>query len=152
MEIVRANKPLISKVCMMYARDQEHFKDLYQEVMATMWQGMHSFGGSSKISTWIYRVALNTCITYFRRHGRADASLSLSDVAEMADCSHERASMLKQMYDLISQLDSMDKGIIMMWLDSRSYEEIAEVTGLTKANVASRLHRIRQRLVRKSNE
>lgn len=72
--------------------------------------------------------------------------------ADMSDCSQERASLLKQMYDLISQLDSMDKGIIMMWLDSSSYDEISEVTGLSKSNVASRLHRIRQRLVKKSNE
>lgn len=152
MEIVSVNRQLISKVCMMYARDREHFKDLYQEVMATLWQGMDSFSGASKISTWIYRVALNTCVTYHRKHGRAEATLSLSDVADMSDCSQERASLLKQMYDLISQLDSMDKGIIMMWLDSSSYDEISEVTGLSKSNVASRLHRIRQRLVKKSNE
>lgn len=87
MEIIDANKQLISKVCLMYARDHEHFKDLYQEVMATLWQGMKSFSGESKISTWIYRVALNTCVTYYRRHNRADSAMSISEVAEIADCS-----------------------------------------------------------------
>ena len=152
LEIVDANKHLISKMCLMYARDHEHFKDLYQEVMATLWQGIRSFNGVSKISTWIYRVALNTCVTYHRRHSRADSAMSISDVAEIADCSQEHASLLRQMYALISQLDPVDKGIIMMWLDSSSYDEIADVTGLSRANVASRIYRIRQRLVKKSNE
>lgn len=152
MEIIDANKQLISKVCLMYARDHEHFKDLYQEVMATLWQGMKSFSGESKISTWIYRVALNTCVTYYRRHNRADSAMSISEVAEIADCSQEHASLLRQMYALISQLEPVDKGIIMMWLDSSSYDDIADVTGLTRANVASRIHRIRQRLIKKSNE
>lgn len=152
MEIIDANKQLISKVCLMYARDHEHFKDLYQEVMATLWQGMKSFSGESKISTWIYRVALNNCVTYYRRHNRADSAMSISEVAEIADCSQEHASLLRQMYALISQLERVDKGIIMMWLDSSSYDDIADVTGLTRANVASRIHRIRQRLIKKSNE
>ncbi len=152
LEIVNANKQLISKVCLMYSRDTEHFKDLYQKVMANLWQGVDSYSGQAKISTWIYRVALNTCVTFYRKHGRADSSASLDSVADIADCSQEHAYLLRQMYVLISQLDPMDKGIILMWLDSRPYEEIAEVTGLSRANVASRIHRIRQRLVKKSNE
>lgn len=152
MELIRAHKPLISKVCLMYARDSEHFKDLYQEVMVNLWQGMESFAGQSKLSTWIYRVSLNTCVSFHRRHGKADAGVSLDSIADITDCSQEHAYLLRQMYALISQLDAMDKAIILMWLDSRPYEEIAEVTGLTRANVASRIHRIRQRLIKKSNE
>ncbi|MDE6572234.1 MAG: sigma-70 family RNA polymerase sigma factor, partial [Duncaniella sp.] len=68
MAILDDNRRLIYKVCYMYADDSEHFNDLYQEVLANIWQGLDSFRGDSRQSTWIYRVAINTCVTYYRRN------------------------------------------------------------------------------------
>lgn len=132
----------------MYATDNDHFKDLYQEVLASLWQGLDSFRGDSKMSTWIYRTAINTCVTFFRRHkSHSQENMSLDVVADMVGDDSSKQEMLREMYRLISRLNKMDKALILMWLDERSYDEIAEVTGLTRNNVATRLRRIKQRLV-----
>ncbi len=151
-DAISAHNGLIYKVCYMYAEDGEHLKDLYQEVMANLWQGIAGFDGKSKLSTWIYRVALNTCISYMRRNSRYKAHEELSESAmAIVDDSHEHADMLRTMYDMIAQLGKIDKAIIMLWLDEYSYDEIAALTGMTRNNIASRIHRIKQRLIN-SNE
>lgn len=148
MAIVDDNRQLICRVCYMYANDDDHFKDLYQEVLASIWQGMESFRGDSKMSTWIYRTAINTCVTFYRRHKSHSAeTVPLEAVTDLAGEDSSRQEMLREMYRMISCLNKMDKALILMWLDERSYEEIAEVTGLTRNNVATKLRRIKQRLV-----
>lgn len=144
---------LIYKVCYMYAEDGDHLQDLRQEVAANLWSGFDSYSGKSKISTWIYRVALNTCITYFRRHGKHSANSRLDDSAyAIAADDDERAERLRYMYSLIGRLGKIDKAIVMLWLDEHSYDEISSVVGMSRANVASRLHRIRQRLAASAQE
>lgn len=148
MAVVNDNRQMIYKVCYMYATDNDHFKDLYQEVLASLWQGLDSFRGDSKMSTWIYRTAINTCVTFFRKHKSHGAdTVTLEAVADIPGDDNSRSDMLKEMYRLISGLNKMDKALILMWLDERSYDEIAEVTGLSRNNVATRLRRIKQRLV-----
>ena len=143
---IEENSGLIYKVCYMYAEDSEHLKDLYQEVVANLWQGYSGFKGDAKISTWIYRIALNTCVSYIRRKSRQGSQVPLDDMsAGIIDESHERAMCLKMMYEMISTLGRIDKAIIMLWLDEYSYEEIAHLTGISRNNVASRIHRIKQR-------
>ena len=153
MKVVNDSRQLICKVCYMYATDRDHFQDLYQEVLANIWVGLDSFRGKAAISTWLYRTAINTCVTFFRRHNtHATSMTSLDFAADLeADDGSLRAEQLREMYSLISGLDKLDKAIILMWLDERSYDEIAEVTGFSRNNVATRLHRIKQRLARQSN-
>lgn len=148
-EILNQYDAHIYKVCYMYAEDAEHLHDLYQEVAANIWTGLDGFAGRSKVSTWVYRIALNTCITYFRRHGKHLSAERLGDDAyNLADDTSdaERAANLARMYQLIGRLGKVDKAIIMLWLDEHSYEEIASIVGITRQNVASRLFRIRNRL------
>jgi len=153
LEIVEKNRQLISKVCYMYATDGEHFNDLHQEVMANLWQGIGKFRGDSKISTWIYRICLNTCVTYFRRHNRYDGlRVPLDGVIEIPGDDGTRLAQLHEMYRLISTLQPMEKALILMWLDERPYDEIAEVTGMSRNNVATRLRRIKQKLIKKGQE
>lgn len=153
LEVVEENRQLISKVCYMYATDGEHFNDLMQEVMANLWQGLRKFRGDSRISTWIYRMCINTCVTYFRRHRRhSDACVPLDGIVEIAGDDGTRLAQLREMYRLIATLEPMEKALILMWLDERPYEEIAEVTGLSRNNVATRLRRIKQKLVKKGQE
>lgn len=147
LQTVNANSGLIYKVCYMYAEDSDHLNDLYQEVMANLWQGFPGFKGDSRISTWIYRIAINTCVSYIRRNGRHVGHLSIDDLSlGVIDDSHERAAQLKMMYEMISRLGRIDKAVIMLWLDEYSYDEIASLTGISRNNVASRIHRIKQRL------
>lgn len=146
LEAVNANSGLIYKVCYMYAEDPDHLKDLYQEVMVNLWQGFSGFRGDARLSTWIYRIALNTCVSYIRRHGRGGHEPLDESTVGIIDESHERAAQLKMMYEMISALGRIDKAIIMLWLDEYSYDEIASLTGVSRNNVASRIHRIKQRL------
>lgn len=154
--MVETHKGVITKVCYMYARDPQHFEDLYQETLINLWQARDGFRGDSAVATWIYRVCINTCISCFRRWHRHQSALSISnpemmELADRATNDHEHAMMLKEMYTLINRLPAIDKAIILMWLDEKSYAEISEVTGLQRGAVAARLHRCKQRLMKMSD-
>lgn len=147
LKILRNYDALIYKVCYMYAEDRDHLEDLHQEVAANVWSGLDGFNSMAKVSTWVYRIALNTCITYFRRHGKHSSVSRLDETAYgLIDESAERQAQLRMMYELIGRLGKIDKAIVMLWLDEHSYDEISEITGLSRSNVASRLYRIKQRL------
>ena len=75
--IIESNRQVIYKVCYMYAADDDHFKDLYQEVLINLWRGIDRFRGDAQLSTWIYRTSINTCVTYYRRNHKHDEALSL---------------------------------------------------------------------------
>ncbi len=153
LRIVDEHSQLISKICYMYAEDTDHFNDLYQETLANLWQGMDSFRGDSRISTWIYRMTINSCVTFYRRHRRHSAdTVPLDSLMGVAGDDGVRLNNLKEMYRLISTLDRVEKAIILMWLDERTYDEIAEVTGMARNTVATRLRRIKQKLARRANE
>ncbi len=148
LKIVSDNRRIIYKVCYMYATDREHFNDLYQEILANLWEGLESFRAESAMSTWLYRTAMNTCITFYRRHNRHSSEMTPLEMAgELEADDGEHYAQLKEMYRLISELNKVDKAIILMWLDERSYDEIAEVTGFTRSNVATKLNRIKQKLI-----
>lgn len=144
--------PLISKICYMYSTDSEHFKDLYQESLINIWQGMDSFRGDARISSWIYRITLNTCVSHYRRNRRYSGALPLDAVIDVPDDDDSRVEDVRMLYSLISRLDKLDKAIVMLWLDEKSYDEISEITGLSKSNVGVRLSRIRQRLAQMNRD
>ena len=151
-DIIETNRPLISRICFMYAQDDDHFNDLYQEVLINLWQGIEHFEGRSKVSTWIYRTCINTCISCHRRSRRhTDGRNSLDAILELPADDTNTPAHLKQMYDMIAMLNDFDKGLIMMWLDELSYDEISAITGLNRNNVASRLRRIKLKLIRQAN-
>lgn len=147
-EILDRHSGLIYKVCRGYAADSDHLKDLYQEVLANVWEGLDTFANRCQLTTWLYRVAVNTCITDFRHSGRRSAmQVSIDEInLELPDVPDERLRKVRLMYRLISTLDRADRALLMMWLDGQSYDEIAAVTGISRNNVASKLHRIRLRL------
>lgn len=135
----------------MYATDGEHFKDLYQESLINLWQGLGKYRGDASVSTWIYRVVLNTCVSYYRRNKNYFNAVPLDAVAELPSADDGRNDDLKMLYGLISRLGKLDKALILLWLDEKSYDEIAAITGLTKSNVAVRLNRIKKRLTEMNN-
>ena len=150
--IIENNRQVIYKVCYMYAADDDHFKDLYQEVLINLWRGIDRFRGDAQLSTWIYRTSINTCVTYYRRNHKHDEALSLEGVSVVDNDDGTRLQQIKEMYRLISRLDRMEKAIILLWLDEKSYDEISEITGLSRNNVASRLRRIKIKLQHFSEE
>lgn len=149
--ILSEYSPMVDKICYMYGNDEEQRKDLYQECMANVWQGLRSYRGDSRISTWLYRACINTCITCYRRNRHSDDMVSIDNAGQLAADDRSRPDELKELYRLISALSPVDRGIIMMWLDEKSYDEISDVTGMPRNTVASRIRRIKSRLVEMSN-
>jgi RNA polymerase sigma-70 factor (ECF subfamily) len=146
---------LIAKVCYVYSSPIATMDDLYQEVAANIWTGLDRFRGESKISTWIYRTAINTCITCMRRNRNhslqtgIDAAMLVADDGAEAE---ERMAQYRMLHNMIAALQPMEKAIVTMWLDDKPYAEIADVTGLSVANVATRLHRIKEKLAKNAEK
>lgn len=155
-QIISDHHDLLAKVCYLYSGPDTPFDDLYQEVLANIWEGMDSFRGDAKLSTWLYRAAINTCITWYRRNSRHSANrISLEQmVAEPAAPPESSAfvGQLRALHAMISRLLPLEKAIITMWLDEKPYDEIAAVTGLSRNNVAVKVHRIKDKLSKMANE
>ena len=144
---------IISKICYYFSSDAEEFKDLRQEVLYNIWRGWDKFRNDSKISTWIYRVSFNTCVSFQRKEKKTKETISIDEVVEME--AEQDASLLEKyntMHLLIRKLGYQDRAMILMWLDDKSYEEIAELMGMNRNTVAVRLKRIKDKLSRMAKE
>lgn len=156
--ITEQYKDVVAKVCWLYVSAYASFDDLYQEVLINLWQGLDSFRGDARISTWIYRTAINTCITWHRRNARHSASsgvLSLDDlIIEPADNAEGAVKLeeYRELYSLISRLGPIDKAIVTLWLDEKSYDEIAFIMGISPGNVAVKMFRIKEKLSKMAHE
>lgn len=146
--ITKQYNALIAKICLSFSLCREDFEDLRQDVFLNIWKGLRDFRDESAVSTWIYRVALNSCVTFMRKSRQRDEVSMHELVNELYDTSSpEDVERYRLMYRLIERLKPLDRSVVMMWLDGRSYEEIAAVVGVTRDSVASRLRRSRDRLV-----
>ncbi len=146
-DILNNHRGLIYKVCHLYCDDPEDRKDLFQEIVLQVWKSLESFRQESTIGTWMYRIALNTAITHFRKEKRLGGKVSLTgiDIPDLND-SNEKEDQLKELFKAIENLDRIDKSIILLYLEEKNYEEISEITGLTRTNVGVRLNRIKIKL------
>ncbi len=128
----------------MFSKDTDEVNDLYQEILMNLWRGFGSFEGKSDIRTWIYRVALNTCISIDRKKKRKPVRLNMDiDLYEDTDTDTRQVRML---YNRISRLGPFDRAIILLWLDNIPYEEIGEIVGISAKYVSVRLLRIKEEL------
>lgn len=143
--------PIVAKVCYFYSTDVDDFNDLRQEVLINLWQGFERFRGEADISTWIYRVSLNSCVSYFRRHKKNYVTQPIDFVPDIMADDIDRRRLIADMYSLINCLDKEEKALILLWLDGYAYEAIADVVGIPRNTVASRLHRIKEKIVKISN-
>ncbi|MCH3969109.1 MAG: sigma-70 family RNA polymerase sigma factor [Prevotella sp.] len=143
-QIVKENKSTIYTVCYMFAKDSDDVNDLFQEVLVNLWKVFDSFMGHSNIRTWIYRIALNTCISLNRKKRLKTIPLSL-DVNLFED-KDEETRQVKLLHDRINRLELFDRAIVLLWLENISYDEIGAIVGISTHNVASRLFRIKEKL------
>ena len=146
-EILNLHRGLIYKVCNLYCSDPEDRKDLFQEIVLQVWKSLGSFRQQSSLTTWMYRIALNTAITHLRKEKRSpmqvsSTSIDIPDVAEDGG----KEEMLTELFIAIERLDKIDKSIVLLYLEKKSHEEISEITGLTRSNVAVRFSRIKSKL------
>ena len=150
---IKMYERVIYKVCYLYTSPNASLNDLYQEVVLNIWTAFPKFRNECKISTWIYRIALNTCISFIRKEKRLPEFVTLNtDVYGLVDEKDPLHEMLKKLYSLINQLGQLDKSIILLYLEEKNYEEIAEITGLTITNVATKLSRIKDKLKKMNKE
>ena len=150
-ETVKSHDAMIRRICLGYAANPQDLEDLYQDVLVNIWRGLRSFRSESSIRTWVYRIALNTCVSTLRARSNRPSQSSLEDVILVADDSVEKRESIKDLYECIATLNPIDKAIMMMWLDEYSYDEIAETIGLKRNNIAIRLHRAKEKLKEKFN-
>lgn len=145
-EIIRTHDPMIRRICFGYARTAEELEDLHQDALVCIWQGLPKFRGASALKTWVYRVTLNSCVSVVRSRKKEINSDSLEQMIDVADDSQESRQRIRELHECIGTLNPIDKAIVMLWLDEYSYDEIAEMTGLKRNNVATRLHRAKAKL------
>jgi RNA polymerase sigma-70 factor (ECF subfamily) len=147
--LINEHQGLIHKVCIMYESDRDIRNDLFQEIVLQLWKSFPTFRGEAKITTWMYRIALNTAISGYRKQSRNVKTEDLHEVhfniSEYynGDGAEENALRLQW---AIKQLSEIERAMIMMALEEISYDEIAETIGITQNNVRVRMNRIREKL------
>lgn len=146
---VADNDAMIRRICLGYAHTAQDLEDLYQDVLVNIWRGLPSFRCDSSVKTWVYRIALNTCVSTLRIRSKQPQQASIDEVILVPDNSQEKKEAVMDLYECISTLSPLDKAIVMMWLDEYSYDEIADTVGLKRNNVATRLHRAKEKLKEK---
>jgi RNA polymerase sigma-70 factor (ECF subfamily) len=144
--LVREHKSTIYTVCYMFSKDEDEVQDLFQETLINMWKGMGGFREESKIDTWIYRVALNTCLTQERKKKREVKKVPLNMDVNFFEDNDANAKQARILHQRISQLAYVDRALVMLWLDGMSYDEIGAVVGISAQNVAVKLFRIKEQL------
>jgi len=146
--IIRENEGVIFKITTIYTQNGQDQKDLYQEIVYQLWKSVDSFRNESKISTWMYRIALNTAIGQLKKSKKHSNTTGIDQVVLKQTENYDTAfeNRLKMVYKHIHQLNILEKGLILLLLEGKKYEEIAEITGLSETNVGTRISRIKQKL------
>lgn len=148
-KLVKEHKSTIYSVCYMFSNDPDEVNDLFQESLINVWQGLSAFKGKSSPKTWIWRITLNTCISWERKKKLKTVPLSMEiNLFEDKDVNTKQVNMLKQRIGL---LRPFDRAIVLLWLENMSYEEIAAIVGITIKQVSVRLFRIKEQLKQQPN-
>lgn len=147
--LINEHQALIHKVCIMYESDREARNDLFQEIVLQLWRSFATFRGESKITTWMYRIALNTAISGYRKRIRKVITEDLDEIHLNIGDLHQgdpNEENIQRLQVAIRRLSDIERAMVMMALDEVPYEEIAETIGITQNNVRVRMNRIREKL------
>jgi len=149
-ELLKENKGIIYKICNSYCTDKKDRDDLAQEIIYNLWKSFGNYNHDLKFSTWMYRVALNVAISFYRQEKKFKSHDSISEelivFEENPDEKKEVENNLNLLQGFINELKEIDKAIILLYLDDKSHREIAEITGFTETNVATKINRIKEKL------
>jgi RNA polymerase sigma-70 factor (ECF subfamily) len=146
--VIKNNQNLIFKICNSYCSNPENRKDLQQEILMQLWNSFSKFDGRVKLSTWIYRIALNTAISFYRndcKHNDKKVTINAS-VIYLSDFEYlpEQDENIVMLYQFIGNLNEMDRALILLYLDDNKYKDIAEILGISETNVATKINRIKK--------
>ena len=148
--LVDQHKKILYKVCNSYCRNHDDREDLAQEIIVQLWRSFGSFDTRCLFSTWMYRIALNVAISFYRRENTR-ARYVLSDQERLLNASDETANQsveIQSLYQFIEGLDPLNKALVLLYLDGNSYQEIADVLGISETNVATKISRLKQTMKR----
>ncbi|MGC5742944.1 RNA polymerase sigma factor [Chryseobacterium sp. NFX27] len=153
-DFFKPNQRLIHKICKIYTDNAEDHEDLFQEITVQLWRSFPGFKGEAKFSTWMYKVALNTAMTLFRKPQKKvlqHADIDVSSLKMEYEVYEDDEYKLKKMYKAIHELSDVEKALIMMYLDDRPYKEIGEILGITEGNARVKMNRAKNNLKTKIN-
>ena len=149
-KLIKENKGIIYKICNSYCADKKDRDDLAQEIIYNLWKSFASFNSEFKFSTWMYRIALNVAISFYRQEKKFKNHDSISEglivFEENSEDKNEVENNLRLLQGFINELNEIDKAIILLYLDDKSHKEIAHITGFTETNVATKINRIKDKL------
>lgn len=145
-QLLNKHQNIIHKVCSIYMDTPADKEDLFQEVTLQAWKAYPSFRGDAKFSTWLYRVALNTAITFFRKEKKQVQTFSTEVFPDTSDYHNPIEDQVKAMYRAIGELSKIDKALVMLYLEDYNYNLIGEMLGISANNVAVKLNRIKVKL------
>ena len=151
-DLVKRYKNTIFTVCYLFSKDQDEVNDLFQETLINLWRGFDGFQGKCDVKTWIWRVSLNTCLTFERKKKRRVDTLPLTMDINLFTDTDDDTRQVQMLYRRINKLGMLDRAIILLWLENMSYEEIGEIIGISTKNVSVKLVRIKEQLKKMSND
>jgi RNA polymerase sigma-70 factor (ECF subfamily) len=155
-EIIKKHQKIIYKICFSFCRFSEDQEDLEQEIMIQIWHSLKQFDGRVKLSTWIYRVSLNTAISFYRKEKKRrlnksklnESAFYLENQTEVSVAEEVKLTELKK---AINSLNDLEKSLILLYLDDLKYSEISKIMGISESNVGTKLNRIKIKLKSKIN-
>ena len=147
-QIVATYKRTIYTVCYMFSKDEDEVNDLFQDTLVNLWKGMEAFKEQSKLDTWIYRVALNTCISQERKKKRKSARVPMEMDISLYQDNDADTLQVQMLHKRIGRLGMVDRAIVLLWLEDLSYEEIGQIVGISATHVGVKLYRIKELLKR----
>lgn len=152
LKIIETNKRLIFKICNSYCQNADDREDLAQEIIFQLWKSWGNFNNDYKLSTWMYRIALNVAISFYRKERKTTSTISMGEhLIEIVDENLEEGleENLNALQQFINELKPLDKALMLLYLEEKSHKEIAEIIGITSTNVATKIGRIKEQLKQK---
>lgn len=148
--LLESNKGLIYKIAYSYCYDADDRKDLIQEIILQFWRAYPSFNGSVKLSTWMYRIALNVAISFYRKDSKRKSISTRLDTANIniaiESGESETENQISQLQQFIIELNSLDKALILLYLEDKNQKEIGEILGISETNVSTKIGRVKEKL------
>ena len=148
-QLLNQHQALIYKVCNLYGQEFTDREDLFQEIVVQLWRAYPKFRGDSKFSTWLYRIALNTAISGLRKRKNHIASFEPENLpTEIQDETYntEKELQLDQLYVAIRQLSEIERALVMLYLEDKSYDEMEEILGINQNNLRVKMNRIKEKI------
>lgn len=147
-QIIQGNAGILHKLCRVYSNNQTEYEEIFQEMLIQIWRALPTFRGESQLSTWIYRICINTALNFRTKTNKFKKYVPLDEkLPTEFSFDNEKDVQLKKLYQAIRELKPIDRAIVSLYLDEKSYDETAQILGISKTNVATRLMRLKQKLI-----